>query len=103
MALAGMELLRRREVGGPPGILRPDRARDRLALRQGLDADRLQQVLLRGHQAVPPGPLPGEPHPQVLALHDQLTRSGRERATGLDMGEGEPVRALPPDLPYRAP
>ncbi|MFF3484121.1 hypothetical protein ACFYXC_12640 [Streptomyces sp. NPDC002701] len=72
-------------------------------LRGRLDAEHLQQVL-RGHQPIPPRPLRGDPGSEVLALHDQLARRGREGAARLHVGEGEPVAALPADFPgHRTP
>ncbi|MEU2625323.1 hypothetical protein ABZ642_45825, partial [Streptomyces sp. NPDC007157] len=48
-----------------------------------------------GHELVPPGPLSSGPHAQVLPLDDEFTRSGRERAARVRVGEGEPIGTLP--------
>ncbi|MCX5357584.1 hypothetical protein OG864_02335 [Streptomyces sp. NBC_00124] len=60
----------------------------RHALGLGIHTDRLQQVLLDGHEPVPPGYLPGDPHSEVLALDDDVPRPGRERPTRRHVREG---------------
>ncbi|WP_327722150.1 hypothetical protein OG381_47260 [Streptomyces sp. NBC_00490] len=52
-----------------------------------MQTDRLKQVLLDGHEPVPSGHLPGDPHPEVLALDDNVPRPGRERPAHLHMRE----------------
>ncbi|MEU5324001.1 hypothetical protein AB0G67_45860 [Streptomyces sp. NPDC021056] len=79
MPLTRVELPYGREVGRPPVALRTPHRHHRHALALGIHTDRLQQVLLDRHEPLPPGHLPREPHPEVLALDGDLPRPGRER------------------------
>lgn len=64
----GVELACGRKVGLPPRILRHPRRRQHLTLTRGFDPQRLEQVLLRGGQLVPPGTLSGDPGSEVWSV-----------------------------------
>ncbi|MGW4984534.1 hypothetical protein [Streptomyces mirabilis] len=83
VSFAGVELAGGGEVGGSPvGCA----ARGLLRLGGGLDSkDAVQEPLLCGQEFVPAVALRDGPGAEVLALHDHLTRTRRERSAGPQM------------------